>query len=192
MNLPNRLTLVRLAATPFFVAALCFPFPGSATIALILFLGASLTDWLDGRIARARGLVTRFGQLMDPLADKILTASAFVGLIPRGDFPAWAATVIIAREFLITGLRTLSMQSGRVLAADRLGKHKTGWQIGTILLLLALPAAEEWLRGAPTSLAAIEKLHAIAAPVAVWITVALTLWSGAAYLWSNRELIRDA
>jgi CDP-diacylglycerol--glycerol-3-phosphate 3-phosphatidyltransferase len=190
MNLPNQLTLARLFATPFFVVALALPFRGSATLALALFLAASLTDWLDGWIARRRGLITRFGQLMDPLADKVLTASAFICLVPLGDFPAWAATLIIAREFLITGLRTLAAQQGRVLAADCLGKHKTVWQIASILLLLVLRALPEWSLPAAT-VPATDLLRAPGVPICLGITVALTVWSGAAYLWANRGLLRD-
>jgi len=191
MNLPNRLTLARLFATPFFVAALSLPHRGGATLALVLFLLASFTDWLDGWIARKRGLVTHFGQLMDPLADKVLTASAFICLVSLGEIPAWAATLIIAREFLITGLRTLAAQHGQILAADCLGKHKTFWQIATIVLLLALRAVPEWSLSAGAG-AVVAFLRFPVAPACVALAVLLTLWSGAAYLWANRALIRGA
>src|SRR6187402_2465491 len=108
MNLPNQLTVARLFITVLFVAALSVEFPGNKIAALVLFLAATLTDYLDGVIARKWNLITDFGKLMDPLADKVLTASVFICLIPFGALPAWVVIIIISREFLITGLRLLA------------------------------------------------------------------------------------
>lgn len=187
MNLPNALTLARLGITAFFVASLSLDFSWHFTVALVLFLVATLTDYLDGEIARRRNLITDFGKLMDPLADKILTASAFICLIPLGALPAWTVIIIISREFLITGLRLLASSKGIVLPAEKLGKHKTAWQMATILFFLFLLSVGEFLQPSPAILA---DLWRYGGAGFVIITVFLTLLSGLAYLWKNRSLIK--
>ena len=141
MNWANRLTLGRLALTILFVLALSSNWHYGRTAALGLFLLASITDYLDGEIARRWGIITNFGKLMDPLVDKMMMAAAFISLVPIGAVPAWAATIVVARDFLITGLRLLASSDGIVLPAERLGKHKTSWQIVTVIFFLALLAA---------------------------------------------------
>jgi CDP-diacylglycerol--glycerol-3-phosphate 3-phosphatidyltransferase len=153
-------------------------------MAFLIFLLATLTDYLDGVIARRRGLITDFGKLMDPLADKILTASAFISLCAIGKFPAWAVIVIISREFLITGLRSLAASKGTVIPADRLGKHKTAWQMITIIYFLLLLSIGEWCRADWTRIAWVFGQTAL-----IGVTVILTVYSGIAYLWKNRALI---
>jgi CDP-diacylglycerol--glycerol-3-phosphate 3-phosphatidyltransferase len=187
MNLPNRLTLTRLAFTALFVLCFALDFPFRFTTAFALFVLAALTDLLDGMIARRWNLITDFGKLMDPLTDKILTASAFICLIEFGAIPAWAVILVISREFLITGLRSLAATKGLVIPADNLGKHKTTWQMITItyfLLLLAIGEIEHphWF-----STAWFAGTH-----ILVPITVILSIYSGLAYLFKNRELIRGA
>src|SRR6185295_9115600 len=177
MNWANRLTLSRLALTILFVAALNSSWEYARTVALVLFLIAGITDFIDGEVARRYGSVTNFGKLMDPLVDKIMIAAAFISLVPLKAVPAWAATAVVARDFLITGLRLMASAKGRILPAERLGKQKTSWQIITVIFFLALLSIAElryanqtpiwWLR-------AWEK----AGPVLVWITVALTIYSG--------------
>jgi len=184
MNLPNKLTVSRLWLSAVFVLCFVWNFPGGFSLALLVFLAATVTDYLDGVIARKRGLITDFGRLMDPLADKILTASAFISLCAIGKFPAWAVIVIISREFLITGLRSLAASKGIVVPADRLGKHKTAWQMITIIYFLLLLSIGEWSHAAWTSLA-----WTFGQTGLVAITVALTVYSGIAYLWKNRALI---
>ncbi|MBE2205172.1 MAG: CDP-diacylglycerol--glycerol-3-phosphate 3-phosphatidyltransferase [Chthoniobacterales bacterium] len=184
MNLPNKLTVSRLWLTALFVLCFVLPFPGRHTVALFVFLAASLTDYFDGVIARKRGLLTDFGKLMDPLADKILTASAFISLCATGDFPAWAVIVIISREFLITGLRSLAASKGVVMPAERFGKHKTVWQMITILYFLLLLSLEEWSSAAWGDLAWRVGRFAL-----IPVTVILTVYSGLIYLWKNRSLI---
>jgi CDP-diacylglycerol---glycerol-3-phosphate 3-phosphatidyltransferase len=185
MTLPNRLTLARFSLTALFVAATESPFRGNITLALTFFTLAVLTDYLDGALARRWNLVTNFGILMDPLADKVLNASAFIFLVVYADLPPWAVIVIIAREFLITGLRLLAGNKGVILPAEQLGKHKTTWQMMTIFFFLILTAFLEWqLRPAWW--------------IPVWIhggwmfitvTMTFTLYSGLGYLWRNRVLL---
>ncbi|MCX6971754.1 MAG: CDP-diacylglycerol--glycerol-3-phosphate 3-phosphatidyltransferase [Verrucomicrobia bacterium] len=184
MNLPNKLTVSRLWLTAVFVICFVVEIPGRFSVAFLIFLIATLSDYLDGVIARRRGLITDFGKLMDPLADKILTASAFISLCAIGKFPAWAVIVIISREFLITGLRSLAASKGTVIPADRLGKHKTAWQMITIIYFLLLLSAGEWTSADWTRTA-----WKLGQSGLISITVILTVYSGIAYLWKNRSLI---
>ncbi len=188
MNWANRLTLSRLALTVLFVAALNSSWHYARTSALIIFLIAGLTDFVDGEVARRYGIITNFGKLMDPLVDKIMMAAAFISLVPLKAVPAWAATTVVARDFLITGLRLMASTKGRVLPAERLGKQKTSWQIITIIFFLALLAASE-LRFADESSTWWLRARDDAGPILVWITVALTVYSGLGFTWRHRELI---
>jgi len=188
VNLPNQLTLGRLALTVVFVAALTSALPGSRTLALVVFVLATITDYLDGQIARRCGLITDFGKLMDPLADKILVASAFVLLVAEDAMPAWAVIIIIGREFLITGLRTLASAKGVVLPAEKIGKHKTAWQMGTAIYFLLLLALGEWVQ---VDTVWYRVAWQAVGPALIFGTTALTLYSGIAYLWRHRDLIEE-
>jgi len=188
MNWANRLTLSRLALTILFVVALNSSWPYARTTALVIFLVAGLTDFIDGEIARRYGAVTNFGKLMDPLVDKIMMAAAFISLVPLKAIPAWAATTVVARDFLITGLRLMASAQGRVLPADNLGKQKTSWQIVTVIFFLALFSATE-LRLTSERSAWWLRAWDQAGPALVWITVALTVYSGLGYAWRHRDLI---
>ena len=188
MNWANRLTLSRLVLTVLFVIALNSSWPYARTAALILFLVAGLTDLIDGEIARRYGVVTSFGKLMDPLVDKIMMAAAFISLVPLKAIPAWAATAVVARDFLITGLRLMASAQGRILPAENLGKHKTSWQIVTVIFFLVLFSAVE-LRFANGTSKWWFRAWDQAGPILVWITVALTVYSGLGYAWRHRELI---
>src|SRR5213594_3267100 len=143
MNWANRITLSRLALTVFFVVALNSSWQYARTAALVIFLIAGLTDFIDGEIARRYGVITSFGKLMDPLVDKIMVAAAFISLVPLKAVPAWAATAVVARDFLITGLRLMASAKGRILPAESLGKQKTSWQVITVLFFLGLFSASE-------------------------------------------------
>ena len=191
MNLPNQLTVSRFALTGLFWVAAFAPFPGNRSWALVLFSLASLTDFLDGKIARERKLITAFGTLMDPLADKILTCSAFIAFIELRQIEAWMVAVIVGRELAITGLRLLAASKNVVLAAERLGKHTTVSQITTILATLLVMSYPQWgsvgealfawpVLGRPWII--------VFAQATQWVAVALTLYSGATYLWRNRHL----
>lgn len=146
MNLPNKLTLGRIVLTFIFLAALVLDFPFSKNIALFVFILAAITDWLDGSLARKHNLITNFGKLMDPLADKILTAAAFIAFIaiPVLNVPAWMVVLVIFREFVVSGMRTLAASQGIILAATRSGKHKLASQVIFISLMLLSLALREW------------------------------------------------
>jgi CDP-diacylglycerol---glycerol-3-phosphate 3-phosphatidyltransferase len=188
MNWANRLTLSRLALTVLFVAALNSSWQYARTSALIIFLIAGITDFVDGEVARRYGIITNFGKLMDPLVDKIMMAAAFISLVPLKAVPAWAATTVVARDFLITGLRLMASAKGQVLPAERLGKQKTSWQIITIIFFLALLATSE-LRFADETSAWWLRARDEAGPILVWIMVALTVYSGLRFTWRHRQLI---
>jgi CDP-diacylglycerol---glycerol-3-phosphate 3-phosphatidyltransferase len=188
MNWANRLTISRLALTILFVASLNSNWIYGRTAALIIFLLAGITDFVDGEIARRYGSVTNFGKLMDPLVDKIMMAAAFISLVPLGGIPAWAATTVVARDFLITGLRLMATARGQILPAERLGKHKTSWQIITVIFFLVLLAARE-LGYAGGDTAWWSRAWNEAGPVLVWITIAFTVYSGLRYAWRHRDVI---
>lgn len=186
MNWANRLTVSRLALTVLFVAMLNCNWAYARTTAFVIFIIAGITDFVDGEIARRYGEVTNFGKLMDPLVDKIMMAAAFISLVPMGAIPAWAATTVVAREFLITGLRLMASARGQVLPAERLGKHKTSWQIITVIFFLGLLSLAELQ---PVTSRWREIAWFQGGPVLVWITVALTLYSGLRYAWRHRDVI---
>lgn len=191
MNLPNKLTCSRFLLTGAFLAALLTDFPLNETVALVFFVIASITDLLDGAIARKRGLITNFGILMDPLADKILVCSAFIAFVELKYTAAWMVIIIVGRELAITGLRLLAASKNVVLAAEGYGKHKTISQIVAIIAVLVVSSYEQWgvvgkcvfgfrIAGKPW----VDRFT----PVALWVTVILTMTSGCLYLWRNRRL----
>ncbi|REJ79875.1 MAG: CDP-diacylglycerol--glycerol-3-phosphate 3-phosphatidyltransferase [Acidobacteria bacterium] len=165
-NLPNLLTLSRILLVPILVVVLLTEIEGREVIGLVLFLTAALTDFLDGFIARRRRQITRIGKLLDPAADKILTSAAFISLVGLGLAPAWTVVVIVAREFAVSTLRSLAASQNQVLAAGLSGKLKTTSQIVAISLLII-----------SDRLGALQPI----APIALWIAVALTIYSGIEY-----------
>lgn len=187
MNLPNKLTLLRIVLVPFFVAFLLADAGGAFKLmALLVFAVASLTDMLDGKIARRYNLITTFGKLMDPLADKILVMSAMICFVALGLAPAWVVIVILTREFLVTSLRLIAAGEGKVIAADKWGKMKTVTQMIWIIWALL------WLCLASSSLAlpdALDALGRIGALILMYASVFFTLLSGFNYVWKNRALL---
>ncbi|MBQ1396372.1 MAG: CDP-diacylglycerol--glycerol-3-phosphate 3-phosphatidyltransferase [Eubacterium sp.] len=176
MNLPNKLTLARIIAVPFFIIAYM---TGHSLIAFVLFILASLTDMLDGKIARKYDLITNFGKIMDPLADKILVYSAFCLMVEDGTIPGWMLIVILAREFLVAGIRTVAASEGIVIAAAMSGKIKTVLQmiaVPMLLLVPVLPAGQ------------FHDVLAIAARIFLWASLAMTIWSGAEYAIKNKQV----
>jgi CDP-diacylglycerol--glycerol-3-phosphate 3-phosphatidyltransferase len=188
MNWANRLTVSRLVLTILFVAALNSSWVYGCTAALLLFLLAGITDFFDGEIARRYGSVTNFGKLMDPLVDKIMMAAAFISLVPLGAIPAWAATTVVARDFLITGLRLMASARGQIMPAERLGKHKTSWQITTVIFFLVLLSARE-LKYAESAGGWWFRAWNQGGPILVWIAVIFTVYSGLRYAWRHRDVI---
>jgi CDP-diacylglycerol---glycerol-3-phosphate 3-phosphatidyltransferase len=190
MNWANRLTLGRLALTILFVLALSSVWSYGRSVALVLFALAGISDYFDGEIARRYGIVTKFGKLMDPLVDKVMMAAAFICLVPLGAVPAWVATIVVARDFLITGLRLLASSEGMILPAEKLGKHKTSWQIVTVVFFLLLFSARELRPGIEES-GWWQIAWRDGGNLLLWITIGLTILSGLGYLWRHRALVRD-
>ena len=196
MNVPNQLTIGRLFLTALFVAVMSIPdqllksvhlLDYRITIATLFFLIASLTDFLDGYIARKLNLVTDFGKLMDPLVDKILTSAVFIILSKEDMIPAWITITIISREFLVTGLRLLASNQGKVLSADSLGKWKTTSQIIVASYFLTILGSNEPI---------LKYLKFINQPMfgdlLIIICTTITIISGWSYLSKNRELIKTS
>ena len=183
MNLPNKLTLLRVCMIPFFVIfARMSPF-WAQCVAVGIYALACITDALDGHIARSRHLITVFGKFMDPIADKLLVMSALVVLTAQRRMPDWVCILMLAREFLVSGFRLVAVEGGRVIAAGPLGKVKTVFQmLSTIALMLLVPVAGEPLLGSG---------GAIFANVLMYVALALTVVSGADYLIRNRDCIKD-
>ncbi len=192
MNLPNKLTISRFVLTAGFLVVIFSGFPYHESFALLLFSAASLTDYFDGKIARRDKLITNFGILMDPLADKILVCSAFIAFVDRGWMQGWMAVIIVARELAITGLRLLAAAKNVVLAAEGYGKHKTISQIVAIIAILVLKSYEQWgVVGQAIFGFSILDHRAWVADFAIlskWVAVVLTFISGGLYLWRNRGL----
>ena len=188
MNLPNRLTLLRILLSLLLIFVLLAPGLGAKVLALAIFVAASLTDLWDGRFARRRGLVTDFGILMDPIADKILVLSAFVAFVQLQVAPAWMVVLIAAREFLVTGVRLFALGKGHLLPAEASGKHKTASQMVAISLTLLflivremVPAASQYAQWVGWGGQAVWGL--------IFLTVVLTLTSGISFLWRHRNLV---
>ncbi|CAB4244626.1 CDP-diacylglycerol--glycerol-3-phosphate 3-phosphatidyltransferase [Methylacidimicrobium sp. AP8] len=183
-NLPNRISLARLCICGLFVADVSVPWAYSATTALGLFAIGSLTDWVDGWIARKHNLVSDLGKLLDPLADKIFISAAFLVLLERGAVPLWAVVVIIAREFLVTGLRALMASRGAILAASPSGKWKTLAQMLCVLLALGQMTVTELAGGRQAAGAMLQ----VPVTVFLWLAVATTFASGVLYFYRCRTL----
>ncbi len=175
MNLPNKLTIFRVILIPFFVALLLFDITAyDKWIALAIFIIASLTDFLDGHIARKYNLVTNFGKFMDPLADKLLVCSAMICLVELARIPAWVVIIIIAREFIISGFRLVASDNGVVIAASYWGKFKTVFQMLMICLMIA----------------DLEPLTLVT-QIIMWVALALTVVSLVDYLMKNKSVMKE-
>ena len=175
MNTPNKLTVLRVIMVPFFVFFMLSGCGGEASkwIALALFVVASLTDLLDGYLARRDNLVTDFGKFMDPLADKLLVCSALICFVEIGKMPAWMVIIIIAREFIISGFRLIASDNGIVIAANYWGKFKTVSQMIMIILLIMYLGGVFYILGEAFK----------------WIALALTVISLVDYIWKNKQVL---
>jgi CDP-diacylglycerol--glycerol-3-phosphate 3-phosphatidyltransferase len=193
LNLPNLLSLSRIAAVPLFLLLVLLrpsdPMVGGVLMvsALVLAVAVAVTDWLDGAIARSRNQTSNLGKLLDPLADKVFVAAALVAYTELQIVPAWATAVIIGREFLVTGLRSIAMEQGRVIAADTLGKHKTAWQLALVMSVL-LAEAIRLFSGAEELAPALRLAHAILVWLPLSVALLLTIVSGWQYVSRNRDL----
>ena len=195
MNTPNKLTLARMIATPIFMAVMLIDFPYHYLISLILFIAASLTDMIDGKMARKYNMVTDFGKFMDPLADKMLTTAAYLGFmfIYGGTQYAWHIVVItfivLFREFAVSSIRLVAVTAGgKVVAANMWGKCKTVSQMAGIILALAVYGVNEIF----TLPGDVFVIADIAIVVLFWISALLCVISGAIYIWGGREYIKNA
>lgn len=169
MNLPNKLTVLRVCLIPVFLIVLYVGFPGSTYVALAIFIAASLTDMVDGKLARKYNLITDFGKFMDPLADKALVTAAMLWFVEQGSMPAWALTIVIFREFAVSGMRLVAVDNGRVIAAAWSGKVKTACtMVCCCLMLLPIPA--------------------LLNTFCVGLIVVTTVWSGIEYFAKNRDV----
>lgn len=172
MNLPNKLTLLRIVLIPPFLLVLYLDVPFASYIALAIFIIASLTDMLDGQIARKRNLVTDFGKFADPLADKMLVTAAMLWFVEIGQMPGWALLIVIVREFAVSGLRMVASDKGRVIAAGWSGKVKTAaTMVCIVLMFLPIPPALN--------------------TVCVAVIVATTIYSGVEYFMKNKDCLSD-
>lgn len=173
MNLPNKLTLLRILLIPVFMIILYWGFPGANYVALAIFVIASFTDLLDGKIARAHNLVTDFGKFADPLADKMLVTAAMLWFVENGQMPAWALLIVICREFAVSGLRMIASDKGRVIAAGWSGKVKTAsTMVCIVLMFLPIPN--------------------LVNQICVAVIVLTTLYSGVEYFVKNKDIIATA
>ncbi len=179
LNIPNILTMMRIAAIPLLAGLLMSPSQSAGFWAAAVFALASITDWLDGYIARRMGIVTIFGKFLDPIADKLIVMAAMIMILPYGRLPAWMVLLILGREIIITGLRGIASSEGIVIQASDLGKFKTIFQIVAILGLL-LHYNYNWLFGIQHPLLQVN-MHNVGM-FYLWIATMLTVWSGVDYL----------
>ena len=187
LNTPNKLTIARIIATPVFMAALMLEFPFHYTVALLLFAAASLTDMIDGKMARKYNLVTDFGKFLDPLADKMLTTAAFLGFVRLGIGwqIVWIVFIVLFREFMIASLRLVTVSSGgKVVAANLWGKVKTVSQMAGILFALAAYALIS-----DFELSAIQPACDVVISLLFWISAVLCVISGGTYLIACKDYI---
>ena len=189
MNLPNKLTLLRIILTPVFMALLYW---GLDYAALAVFIIASVTDLLDGKIARKYNLVTDFGKFADPLADKILVTAAMLWFVECGRMPAWMLMIVVTREFAVSGLRMIASDNGRVIAAGWSGKVKTASTMACLVVMLLMGPTIAHLAD-PAALTAVPAGYiAWIDPACTWVITLTTLYSGVEYFVKNKDVIRSA
>jgi len=175
MNLPNTITLIRIALVPIFMLAFALGWGESYDLPFYIFTAAALTDSLDGYLARRRGQVTTFGKFIDPLADKLLVSAVLIMMTGRGLIAAWVVVVILGRDFIVTSLRLIAVEAGVIIAAKLSGKIKMFVQVGVIMFMLSSITAAS-----------------VIVPYLVYGMVAVTVWSGFDYIWKHRQLLVHA
>ena len=195
MNLPNKLTVLRIILTPIFMLTLVWNFPFHYGVSLLIFIAASLTDLMDGKIARKRGLVTDFGKFLDPLADKMLTTAAFLGFIALdiGYGAVWIAFIVLFREFMVSSIRLIASTSGgKVIAANIWGKLKTVFQMTAIIFALTAQQFTEiiaMLGVKEETVNIFSSVLSVATSVLLWISAILCVVSGVIYLIDNKDFV---
>lgn len=191
MNIANKLTMLRIILTFVFMFFLFAHGLLAKVISLVIFIFAAVSDFFDGMIAHKKNMVTDFGRLMDPIADKILVLAAFAAFVQMQLIYAWMFMVIVSREILITSLRLFALTKGKVLSAGRAGKHKTVFQMGVILLILGFIVLKEIMLTLPsfTWNPSWERFFRQGIHILMLLNVSFTLYSGIAYLWENRKII---
>ncbi len=191
MNLPNKLTVARIILVPFFVAALLINFPLNNLAALAIFAAASITDLLDGKIARKRGLVTDFGKFADPLADKILVISALLCFVQLGFCDCVAVIVVLFREFAVTSIRLIAASKGKVIAANIWGKVKTVTQIVAIICVLVMQIVLDLGELGVCLPCCLSSVFFIAGEALIWVSTFFALISGVVYVAQNKQFISE-
>lgn len=189
MNIANRLTLLRIILTFVFMFFLFCHGLWAKVLSLAIFIFAALSDFFDGRIAHKKNMVTDFGKLMDPIADKILVLAAFTAFVQMQLIDAWMFVIIVSREILITSLRLFALNKGKVLSAAKAGKHKTVSQMAVIFYILGFIVLKEVMLAFFTWNPAWERFFRNSVYILMLLTVGLTLYSGLYYLWENRKVI---
>ncbi len=190
MNLPNKLTVVRIVLAPLFLLFALWEFPFHYAVSLIVFIAAALTDMFDGKIARAQGLITNLGKFLDPLADKMLTTAAFLVFMVTGQMNVWALMIVLTREFMVTSVRLLAAKDGTVIAANIWGKLKTVAQFVAIIYTLTALEFSTWQSGLLSTVTLSDALFSVplvVGEVLLWISVVLTAVSGVEYVIANRH-----
>lgn len=193
MNLPNKLTIVRIILAPLFLLFTVWVFPFHYAVALVVFIVAALTDMFDGRIARAYNLITNLGKFLDPLADKMLTTAAFLVFMVTGQMNVWALMIVLTREYMVTSVRLLAAKDGTVIAASIWGKAKTVSQFIAIICTLTALEFSTWQGSILAAFSLPESLFSvplIIGEVFLWISVVLTVLSGVEYVWANRHFFQ--
>jgi len=189
MNLPNKLTMARIALTFIFIFLISQSNLASIVMAAIVFSLASLTDYYDGHLARKHNLISDFGKLMDPIADKFLILAAFLAFVRMQIVEDWMVILILGREIVVTSLRLFAVTKGKVLAAEKGGKHKTVSQIVAIFTILGFVIFKELLTATSLWSPLVEMWWRAGIDILMLVTVSLTLISGLSYIWNNRKLI---
>ena len=191
MNLPNKLTVGRIVLVPFFVAVLLTDFPLNHLVALIIFVIASVTDMLDGKIARKRNLVTDFGKFADPLADKILVLAALLCFIQNGLCDCIAVIIVLFREFAVTSIRLIAASKGKVVAANIWGKVKTVTQMIAVITILAMQVVLDLPGIGVTIPIDLSNIFLVAGEILIWISTVFAIISGAIYVIQNKQFISE-
>lgn len=200
MNLPNKLTVLRIILVPIFLVLLMLPFPHHYFAALVVFVGASITDLLDGKIARKQGLITDLGKFLDPLADKMLTTSAFLGFMACSigdrlggtmtDMLMWVNFIVLTREFMVTSVRLMAAGGGKVVAANIYGKLKTVFQMTAIITAMAFEWFIELFEAFLPLPTLVYDIMVVIYTLLIWVSTLMAVISGIIYVYQNKEYIK--